>query len=111
MHEKESQEPPELTSEHVKSQNFLGACPQTPSYNSYCRAPLFCTCPGLPQILSVALSGYVQTAHKQLAAILCRCVMLLKSQQKSLIGKQHRTCHIVSDVTEQNSHDAQLLPL
>ena len=30
MHEKEHQEPPEHTSEHVKSQNFLGACPQRP---------------------------------------------------------------------------------
>ena len=30
MHEKESQEPPEHTLQHVKFQNFLGACPQTP---------------------------------------------------------------------------------
>jgi len=27
MHKKEPQEPPEHTSEHVKSQTFLGACP------------------------------------------------------------------------------------
>ena len=31
MLEKEPQKPPEHTSEHVISQNFLGVCPQTPS--------------------------------------------------------------------------------
>ena len=42
---KEPQEPPEHTPEHVKPQNFLGACPQTPSHNLY-YGPTFCICPG-----------------------------------------------------------------
>ena len=41
MHKKESQKPPEYTSEHVKSQNFLGAYPQTPLTQSTAWAPLF----------------------------------------------------------------------
>ena len=61
-------------------------------------------------VASRYFTGYVQTAHELLAAsFLCRFAMLLKSQQKSIIGKQHRMCHTVSDITEQNSHDAQLL--
>ena len=40
---------PEHTSEHVKSQNFLGACHQTPLTQSILRAPTFCICPGPPQ--------------------------------------------------------------
>ena len=35
------QKPPEHTSEHVKSQNFLGACPQIPITQSILWAPLF----------------------------------------------------------------------
>ena len=41
MHKKESQKPPEHTSEHVKSKNFLGACPQTPLTKSILWDPLF----------------------------------------------------------------------
>ena len=41
MHKKEPQKPPEHTSEHVKRQNFLGACPQTPLAQSILWAPLF----------------------------------------------------------------------
>ena len=41
MHKKESQKPPEHTSEHVKSKNFLGACPQTPLTQFILWAPLF----------------------------------------------------------------------
>ena len=44
MHKKEPQKPPEHTSEHVKSQNFLGACPQPPLTQSM--GPAFCICPG-----------------------------------------------------------------
>ena len=39
---------PEHTSEYVKSQNFLGACPQTPLTQSVW-GPKFCICPGPPQ--------------------------------------------------------------
>ena len=49
--EKEPQEPPEHTSEHAKSQNFLGACPQTPHF----MGPHFSYLPWAPQILSAAL--------------------------------------------------------
>jgi len=35
------QEPPEHTSEHVKPQNFLGACPQIPFQQSVFRGPIF----------------------------------------------------------------------
>ena len=35
MHEKEPQEPPEHTSEYVKSQNFLGRAPRPPSHNPF----------------------------------------------------------------------------
>ena len=41
MHKKEPQKPPEHASEHVKPQNFLGACPQTPLAQSILWAPLF----------------------------------------------------------------------
>ena len=41
MHDEEPQEPPEHTSEHVKSQNFLGACPQTPLVQSILRGSTF----------------------------------------------------------------------
>ena len=41
MHKKEPQKPPEHASEHVKLQNFLGACPQTPLAQSILWAPLF----------------------------------------------------------------------
>ena len=41
MHKKEPQKPPEHASEHVKPQNFLGACPQTPLAQSMLWAPLF----------------------------------------------------------------------
>ena len=37
MHKKE----PRDISEHVKSQHFLGAYPETPSHHPYCWAPLF----------------------------------------------------------------------
>ena len=46
MRKKKPQKPPEHTSEHVKSQNFLGVCPQSPP-NSI--SPTFCICPGPPQ--------------------------------------------------------------
>ena len=51
MHKKEPQEPPEHTSDHVKSQNFLGACPQTPSHNPFCGAPIFVFAVGPPNPL------------------------------------------------------------
>ena len=38
--------PPEHTSEHVKSRNFLGACTQTPLKQSIVWAPLFVFAPG-----------------------------------------------------------------
>ena len=41
MRKKEPQEPPEHTSEHVKSQNFMGAHPQIPSHHPYFGAALF----------------------------------------------------------------------
>ena len=55
MHEKEPQESPEHTSENVKSQNFLGVCPQTPSHYRYFGAPFFVFSLS-PQILSAALT-------------------------------------------------------
>ena len=53
MHEKEPQKPLEHTSEHVKSQNFLGACPQTPLI----LWPPFLYLPWAPPILSAALQS------------------------------------------------------
>ena len=50
----EPQKLPEHTSEHVKAQNFLGACPQTPSYN-LCYGPRILYLPWAPPILSAAL--------------------------------------------------------
>jgi len=41
MHKEEPQKPPEHTSEYVKPQNFLGACPQTPLTQSILWASLF----------------------------------------------------------------------
>ena len=54
MYEKEPQKPPEHTSEHIKSQNFLGACPQTPLTQSILWGP-FLYLPWAPPILSAAL--------------------------------------------------------
>ena len=54
-HKKKTQEPPEHTSEHVKSQNFLGECPQTPLTQSILWGPTSCICPGPTPILSAAL--------------------------------------------------------
>ena len=47
MDDKEPHEPPEHTSEHVKSQNFPGHAPRPPSYNLV-YSPTFCICPGSP---------------------------------------------------------------
>ena len=64
MHEKELQEPPEPehTSEHVKSQNFLGACPQTPLTQSILWGSTFCICPA-PPIFSAALCVPVELCY------------------------------------------------
>ena len=48
----EPQEPPERTSERVKSEIFLGACSQTPLTQSILWAPLFVLALGLPNPLS-----------------------------------------------------------
>ena len=45
-HKKEPKKPPEHTSEHVKSQHFLGACPKTHLAQSILQPPTFCLCPG-----------------------------------------------------------------
>ena len=58
---KEPQEPSEHTSEHVKSQNFLGACPQPPSYNPFCGAPLFVFALGPPNPLGGHVQSYSQS--------------------------------------------------
>ena len=52
---KEPQGPPEHTSEHVKSQNFLGACPHTPLKQSILWGPHFLYLPWAPRILLAAL--------------------------------------------------------
>ena len=49
--QKRASEPPEHTSAHVKSQHFWGACPQTPSHNPFCGAPLFVNALGPPNPL------------------------------------------------------------
>ena len=49
MRKKEPEKPTEHTSWHVKSQNFLGACPQTPPDTHTQYGPHFCICPGPPQ--------------------------------------------------------------
>ena len=41
MHERKTQKTPEHTSEYVKSQNFLEACPQPPLMQSILWVPLF----------------------------------------------------------------------
>ena len=48
---KRASEAPEHTSEHVKSQNFFGACPQTPSHNPFCGPPIFLFALGPPNPL------------------------------------------------------------
>ena len=48
MHEKEPQKPPEHTSEHVKSQHFLAACPQPPLTQSILWGPTFVFALGPP---------------------------------------------------------------
>ena len=48
MHEKEPQESPEHTSEVVKSQNCLRACPQTHLTQSILRGPTFLHLPWAP---------------------------------------------------------------
>ena len=55
MHQKEPQKPSQHTSEHVKSQNFLGECPQTPPHTIHFVGPHFLYLPWAPPILSVAL--------------------------------------------------------
>ena len=55
---KEPQKPPEHTSEDVKPQNFLGACPQTPSHNLY-YGLRFLYLPWAPPILSAALIMHI----------------------------------------------------
>ena len=54
MHKKEPQKPPEHASEHVKPQNFLGACPQSPLAQSM-YGSRFLYLPWAPPILSAAL--------------------------------------------------------
>ena len=57
MHEKEPQKhtwPRTHLREHVKSQTFLGACPQTPSHNLYC-GPRFLYLPWTLHLLAAAL--------------------------------------------------------
>ena len=66
MHEKEPQKPLEHTSEHVKSQNFLGACPQTPLI----LWPPFLYLPWAPPILSAALQSRLV---KQLHHFISQC--------------------------------------
>ena len=51
MHEKDPHEPPEHTSEHVKSQNFLGAFPKTPVTQSILWTLLFVFALGSPDAL------------------------------------------------------------
>ena len=61
MLKKEPQKPPEHTSKLVKSQNFLGACPQTPLHTIYSMDPTFFYLSQAPTILSVALySGWLR---------------------------------------------------
>ena len=59
LHEKKPQKPPEHTSEHVKSQNFLGACPQTPLKQSIAYRPHFLYLPWAPTIVLAALNAKV----------------------------------------------------
>ena len=63
MPKKEPQKPPgntsELNSEHVKSQNFLGAWPQTPLAQSKLWAPLFVLALGPPNPLGDPLAMIV----------------------------------------------------
>ena len=58
MPKKETQEPPEHTSEYVKSQNFMGDAPRPPSHNPYCRLHFLVLVLG-PLILFTAL-GHLQ---------------------------------------------------
>ena len=66
MHEKEPHEPPEHTSEHVKSQNFLGACPWTPVTQSILQTLPFVFALGSPDALG---SPGCKLANKSLDSI------------------------------------------
>ena len=57
MHEKEPQD----SFRACKISNFLGACPQTPSHNPYCRAPLLY----LPWAPPSSGQPWSQDLHKQ----------------------------------------------
>ena len=86
MHKKEPQEPPEHTSEDVKLQNFLEACPQTPLTQSVLWGPTFCIYPAPPPIplcgpgstsllLNLVRTGMVATKYipyfSNVALLLC----------------------------------------
>ena len=57
MHKKEPQELPEHTSEHVKSQNFLEACPPDPPHTIHFVGLHLLYLPWAPSILSAALDN------------------------------------------------------
>ena len=70
MHENEPKEPPEHTSEHVKSQNFLGACPPDPPHTIFfCGAPLFVFALGPPNPLGDPGCYYMYTATHLLSRL------------------------------------------
>ena len=85
MHKKEPQEPPEHTSEDVKLQNFLEACPQTPLTQSVLWDPTFCIYPAPPVplcgpgstslLLNLVRTGMVATKYipyfSNVASLLC----------------------------------------
>ena len=68
LHEKEPLKPPEHTSEHVKSQNFLGACTQTPLKQSM----YLCW---VPTILLAALPTSPKS-HLSTVSLPDNCVMI-----------------------------------
>ena len=61
MHKKEPQKPPEHTSECVKYQNCLGACPRTPLTQSLLWAPLFVFALGLSNPLGGPGQHHINT--------------------------------------------------
>ena len=73
MHKKEHQKPPEHTSEHVKPQNFLGACPKTTLAQFILWPPLLYL-PWAPFILSTALCMF---DYEWKCKTMCTCTILI----------------------------------
>ena len=89
MHERELQEPPGHTSEHVKTQNFLGAFPQTPLIQSIFVGPHFLYLLWAPPILSAALHSLHTQSYSQNA------ILTLESSLGTRLSPSHSSVVLI----------------